>query len=42
METKLVVFKNKEIRRTLLDNEWYFAVVGVVAALTDSNKPRDY
>ena len=42
METKLVVFKNKEIRRTLLDNEWYFAVVDVVAALTDSNKPRDY
>ncbi len=42
METKLVVFKNKEIRRTLIDNEWYFAVVDVVAALTDSNKPRDY
>ena len=42
METKLVVFKDKEIRRTLLDNEWYFAVVDVVAALTDSNKPRDY
>ena len=42
METKLVVFKNKEIRRTLLDNELYFAVVDVVAALTDSNKPRDY
>ena len=42
METKLVVFKNKEIRRTLLDNEWYFAVVDVVTALTDSNKPRDY
>ena len=42
METKLVVFKNREIRRTLLDNEWYFAVVDVVAALTDSNKPRDY
>ncbi len=42
MENKLVVFKGKEIRRTLLDNEWYFAVVDVVAALTDSNKPRDY
>jgi len=27
METKLVVFKDKEIRRTLIDNEWYFAVV---------------
>jgi DNA-damage-inducible protein D len=42
METKLVVFKNKEIRRILHDNEWYFAVVDVIAALTDSDKPRDY
>jgi len=42
METRLVVFKDKEIRRTLHDNEWYFAVVDVVAALTDSEKPRDY
>ncbi len=42
METKLVVFKNKEIRRILFNNEWYFAVVDVIAALTDSEKPRDY
>jgi len=42
METKLVVFKNKEIRRVLHDGEWQFAVVDVVAALTDSDKPRDY
>jgi hypothetical protein len=42
METKLIVFKNKNIRRILLDNEWYFAVVDVVAALIDSEKPRDY
>lgn len=42
METKLVVFKNKEIRRILFNNEWYFAVVDVIVALTDSEKPRDY
>ena len=42
METKLVVFKNKDIRRILHNDEWYFAVVDVVAALTDSEKPRDY
>ena len=42
MESKLVVFKDKKIRRILLENEWYFAVVDVVAALTDSTKPRDY
>ncbi len=42
MENKLVVFKGKEIRRTLHNNEWWFAVVDVIAALTDSSKPRDY
>ena len=42
VETKLAVFKNKEIRRILYNNEWHFAVVDVVAALTDSDKPRDY
>ena len=42
METKLIVFKNKEIRRILHNNEWHFAVVDVVAALADSDKPRDY
>ena len=42
MQNKLVVFKGKEIRRILYDDEWYFAVVDVIAALTDSDKPRDY
>jgi len=42
METNLVVFKEKQIRRILLENEWNFAVVDVVAVLTDSDKPRDY
>jgi len=42
MENKLVVFKGKEIRRILHNNEWYFAVVDVIAALIDSDKPRDY
>jgi len=42
MDSKLVVFKDKKIRRILLEDEWYFAVVDVVSALTDSDKPRDY
>jgi hypothetical protein len=42
VQTKLVVFKNKEIRRILYNDEWHFAVVDVVAALTVSDKPRDY
>ena len=42
METKLVVFKNKEIRRLLHNNEWWFAIVDVVAALTNSVDPAGY
>lgn len=42
MDSKLVVFQDKEIRRLLVDNVWYFAVVDVIAALTNSDKPRDY
>jgi hypothetical protein len=42
METKLVVFKNKEIRRTLYNNEWWFVVEDVVLALIDSTDPKQY
>jgi len=38
----LVVFQDKKIRRTWHDNEWYFSVVDVVEALTDSPNPRNY
>lgn len=40
--TKIVLFKNKEIRKTLHNNEWWFSVIDVVKALTDSVDPRDY
>lgn len=36
MEIKLVVFKNKEIRRTLHNKEWWFSIADVCGALTDS------
>ena len=42
MHNKLVVFKNKAIRRTLHNNEWWFSVADVVEALTDSADPRQY
>lgn len=41
-EHKLVVFKGKNIRRSLHNNEWHFSVIDVVAALTDSDNPRRY
>ena len=41
-QKSLVVFQNKTIRRTWYNDEWYFAVVDVVAVLTDSINPTDY
>ncbi|HLG19659.1 MAG TPA: Bro-N domain-containing protein [Bdellovibrionota bacterium] len=41
-ENKLVVFKGKNIRRSLHANEWFFSVIDIVGALTDSDNPRRY
>ena len=41
-ETKIVIFKNQQIRKTIYNNEWWFSVVDVILALTDSLNPRDY
>ena len=38
----MAVFKGRQVRRTVLGDEWWFSVVDVVAALTDSVNPRDY
>ncbi len=42
MEHGLSVFQGKDIRRTWHKNEWWFSVVDIVAALTDSSVPRRY
>lgn len=42
MNNKLALFEEKEIRKTWENNKWYFSVVDVIYALTDSEKPRDY
>jgi DNA-damage-inducible protein D len=39
---KIAVFKNKEVRKVLRDGEWWFVVVDVIAALTDSLDPAQY
>ena len=41
-ENALVVFQDKKIRRIWHNNEWFFSVVDVVKALTDSLDPKDY
>jgi DNA-damage-inducible protein D len=40
--TKIAVFRNKEIRKTIHRNEWWFVIKDVVAALTDSAQPDGY
>jgi len=40
--TKIALFKGKKIRKTLFQNEWWFSVVDVVEALTESVNPLDY
>ena len=39
---KIIVFGAKRIRRAWVDGEWYFSVVDIVGALTDSPNPRNY
>lgn len=41
-ENKMIVFQDKKIRRIWHENEWFFSVVDVVAALTDSQDAKDY
>lgn len=40
--TKIAIFRNKEIRKTIYQNEWWFSVVDVIQALTDSVNSNDY
>lgn len=39
---KIIVFGAKQIRRTWHNQEWFFSVVDIIAALTDSENPRNY
>ena len=40
--TKIAIFRKKEIRKTIHEGEWWFVVVDVIAALTDSVQPDGY
>jgi hypothetical protein len=41
-ENHLVVFQETAIRRTWHNDEWWFAIVDVIAVLTDSVQPEGY
>lgn len=40
--TKIAIFKGKHIRKTIHNDEWWFSVVDIIEALTDSLNPNDY
>ena len=40
--TKISLFKGKKIRKILFQNEWWFSVVNVIEALTNSERPSVY
>jgi len=42
MNNKLALFEEKQIRKTWENEKWYFSVVDVIYALTNSVNPRDY
>ncbi|MEK7559105.1 MAG: Bro-N domain-containing protein [Patescibacteria group bacterium] len=41
-DTKIAIFKGKEIRKTIHQNEWWFSIVDIVEILTDTDRPRKY
>ena len=41
-ETKIAIFRKKEIRKIIHNNEWWFSVIDVVAVLSGSPTPRQY
>ncbi len=42
ISTKIAVFKGKKVRKVIFRNEWWFVIVDVVAALTNSIQPDGY
>lgn len=42
MNNKLALFEEKEIRKTWQNEQWYFSIVDVIYALTDSLDPKQY
>jgi len=41
-ETKIAIFHQKAIRKLIYKNEWWFSILDVIGALTDSPQPKTY
>ena len=42
MKTKIAVFKDKNVRRIIHNDEWWFSIIDVIEVLTDTERPRKY
>lgn len=40
--TKIAIFKGREIRKTIYRNEWWFSIIDIIQALTQTERPRKY
>ncbi|KKT45822.1 MAG: Prophage antirepressor, partial [Candidatus Gottesmanbacteria bacterium GW2011_GWA2_44_17] len=40
--TKIAIFRNRKIRKSIHKNEWWFVVEDVILALIDSNDSKQY
>ncbi|MDD5147362.1 MAG: Bro-N domain-containing protein [Candidatus Daviesbacteria bacterium] len=40
--TKIAIFRQKEIRKIIHKNEWWFSIIDIIEALTRTDRPRKY
>ena len=40
--TRIAIFKGRQIRKKIHQGEWWFVIVDVIEALTDSTNPKQY
>jgi hypothetical protein len=40
--TKIALFRGKEVRSIVFQNEWWFSIIDVIRVLTDSDRPSAY
>lgn len=41
-ELQIALFRGKEVRQVFHNNEWYFSIVDVIEAVTETDRPRQY
>ena len=42
LKTHIAIFKGKNIRKIIHQNEWWFSIIDVVEVLTGTDRPRKY